>query len=535
MTDAPTSLLDDILTRYRSLSVEDQAELRDIAQKDIERRLWVPTPGPQSDAYYSTADIVLFGGSAGSGKSDIGLGLAFTAHQNSLILRRQYTDLSALTERAVEINRTRKGFNASPPPKLRTADGRLIEFGACHNIGDEQSWQGRPHDLIIFDEGVQFLESQVRFLMTWNRSTNPDQRCRIVIPSNPPVSSDGEWLINFFGPWLSTVHPNPAKPGELRYFISDEEGKDREVPNGEPVKLGDRFVTPLSRTFIPGTLADNPFLARTDYGAKLDSLPEPYRSAFRDGNFMMARKDAPRQTIPTQWVREAQARWTPRPPENVPMCAIGCDIAQGGDDEFVMAPRHDMWFAPMICVPGSRVPDGPTGAGLIIANRRENAAIIIDMGGGYGGSTYDHLKDNGFIKGDLLFVFKGAETSTARTADNQLAFTNKRSEAYWRFREALDPSQAGGSPVALPPDPMLVADLTAPTFEITPRGIKLETKEDVVKKLGRSPDRGDAVVISATQGAMASNQLGGWKPQSKYGPRPNVIRGHSVQRDFLRR
>src|SRR3546814_1539203 len=77
-----------------------------------------------------------------------------------------------------------------------------------------------------------------------------------------------------------------------------------------------------------------------------------------------------------------------------------------------------------------------------------------------------------------------------------LGFYNKRSETIWRFREALDPSQPGGSPIALPPDPMLVADLTAPTFTVPPRGIKVESKEDVCKRLGRSTDRGDAVVMA---------------------------------------
>lgn len=535
MTDAPTSLLDDILVRFRSAPEAEQTELREIARKHMEHILWVPTPGPQSEAYYSTADVMLYGGEAGGAKSDLILGLAFTAHKNSLIMRRQYSDLGGLTERAVKINRTRKGFNGSPPPKLRTADDRLIEFGAAQHVGDEAGFQGRPHDLLGFDEAWQFAVEQIRFLMTWLRSTDPDQRCRVVLASNPPVEVTGEWMVHMFGPWLDPNHHDPAKPGELRWFASDDDGNDLEVDGPEPVMMAGKLVRPLSRTFIRSRLADNPFLARTNYGAQLDNLPEPYRSAFRDGNFLMARKDAPRQVIPTNWVREAQARWTPNPPPNIPMCALGCDIAQGGDDEFVMAPRHDMWFAKPICVPGSQVPDGPSGAGLIIAHRRDSAAIIIDMGGGYGGSTYDHLKDNGFIKGDLLFVFKGAETSMARTSDNQLGFTNKRTEAYWRFREALDPSQAGGSPVALPPDPMLVADLTAPTFEITTRGIKLETKEDVVKKLRRSPDRGDAVVIAATQGAMQSNQLGGWKPLQKFGARPNVIRAHGAQRDFLRR
>lgn len=526
-------VLDEILERFRSLPPEQQAELRTLAVKDIEERAWVPTPGPQMDAYFSQADILLFGGQAGGGKSDIGLGLAFTAHQSSLILRRQYTDLSGLTDRAIEINGSRKGYNGSIPPKLRRHDGRLIEFGACARPGDEQSWQGRPHDLIVFDEGCQFIEAQVRFLITWNRSTDPDQRCRVVIPSNPPLGPEGEWLIRFFGPWLDPMHGNPAKPGELRYYVTDDDGHDFEVDGPGEVMMGGRTLKPLSRTFIPSKLSDNPFLARTDYAAKLDSLPEPYRSAFRDGNFMAARRDALNQMIPSQWLLEAQARWLPTPPPGIPMCAIGVDVAQGGDDETVLAIRHDGWYAPMLCTPGSKTPDGPSVAGLVVSHRRDNATVIIDMGGGYGGSALDHLKGNEVdVQG-----FKGAEASVRRTSDKQLAFFNNRTAAYWQFREALDPSQPGGSPIMLPPDPMLMADLSAVTFEVGARGIKAENKEDVVEKLGRSPDRGDATVMAWSYGGKMATHLDQWKKgiKGRGTRRPTVIASHERERAFLRR
>jgi hypothetical protein len=76
-----------------------------------------------------------------------------------------------------------------------------------------------------------------------------------------------------------------------------------------------------------------------------------------------------------------------------------------------------------------------------------------------------------------------------------MKFVNVRTAALWGMREALDPGQPGGSPIALPPDPKLLSDLVAPTFEITPQGIKAEPKEKVMERLGRSPDRGDTVVM----------------------------------------
>ena len=48
--------------------------------------------GPQAEAYHCEADELFFGGSAGSSKTDLGLGLALTAHRRSLILRRVNKD-----------------------------------------------------------------------------------------------------------------------------------------------------------------------------------------------------------------------------------------------------------------------------------------------------------------------------------------------------------------------------------------------------------------------------------------------------------
>jgi hypothetical protein len=58
-------------------------------------------------------------------------------------------------------------------------------------------------------------------------------------------------------------------------------------------------------------------------------------------------------------------------------------------------------------------------------------------------------------------AFNGADASTGTPTTRQARFANKRAEAYWRFREALDPDQEGGSIIALPPDDELKADLCA--------------------------------------------------------------------------
>lgn len=351
------------------------------------------------------------------------------------------------------------------------------------------------------------------------RSTNQNQRCRTVLATNPPLTSEGAWLIEEFDP----THPDPAKPGELRWFVSDEEGKSLEVSGPSEVEISGRMVKPLSRTFIPAGLKDNPFLSRTDYARKLDNLPEPLRSAVRDGNFNAARQDDPQQICPGDWIAAAQKRWQPMPPPGVPMCAIDVDVAMGGTDKTVLAPRYDGYFPKLIEVPGKQTREGSDVAGLVIKHRRNGADVVIDLGGGYGQAAYERLRDNNITP----YGFKGAEKATSRTRDGKLHFTNKRTEAYWRFREALDPDQAGGSPVALPPDPELAAQLAAVRFEIQANGLAAENKDDVVKRLGRSPDKADAVVMAWYRGSMGNfaRQLWGVgesearRPQSMPGPR----------------
>ena len=77
-------------------------------------------------------------------------------HKRSLIMRRQYTDLGHIIEEVLKFNGGKVGFNGSPPPKLKRPHGQVIDLGAASKVGDEQHWQGNPHDFIGIDEATQF-------------------------------------------------------------------------------------------------------------------------------------------------------------------------------------------------------------------------------------------------------------------------------------------------------------------------------------------------------------------------------------------
>ena len=81
-------MLQDILDKFTTMSPSQIKEVNKVAAQVTSKMVWVPNPGPQTDAYFSDADELFYGGQAGGGKTDLELGLALTAHRRSLVLRR---------------------------------------------------------------------------------------------------------------------------------------------------------------------------------------------------------------------------------------------------------------------------------------------------------------------------------------------------------------------------------------------------------------------------------------------------------------
>lgn len=483
------------------------------AQREKARRLnenyepfWQPQPGPQSLAFESVADIIGYGGAAGGGKSDLLIGSAFEKHTKSLILRWEATQLTDLFNRAVEIANGRGHENENLKFIRGLPRGKKIEFGGVGNERRVSKWKGRPHDYLGIDEATEFPRQVVTLLMTWNRSTIPGQHSQTLMTFNPPTTPEGMWVIDFFGPWLDPKHPRPALPGELRWYAMLG-GKEVERPDGKPFKVegdGDdeEPTTPQSRTFFPARVEDNSYFTGTGYKSKLQALPEPFRSQFLKGDFAAAQPEDPWQVIPTAWVKAAQARWKETTATTAaalpPMTAIGVDVAMGGNDKTVIACRYGTWFADLIKIPGSETKDSNEAVAAIeqalltsgVGERRKQIAINID-GIGVGAGVVTAATNAGLRAKSIVF----SEGTTELDASNNFGFANVRALAYWRLREALDP--VGGDNLALPDDdPELLADLTVARFSIRSVGIQVEPKADIKKRIGRSPDSGDAVVLA---------------------------------------
>ena len=371
---------------------------------------------------------------------------------------------------------------------------------------------------MVFDEATEFEREMVTSLMAWNRTTISDQRCRVVLPFNPPGAKKGQWITDFFGPWLDPKHPHPAQPGEIRWFTTIG-GEDREVPDARPIEVsqdGERItkrcasaidargrcvecglevVYPLSRTFIPARLDDNVFLTRDpQYRATLMGLPEPLRSQLLYGDFNADAADDPWQIIPPTWVQLAQERWLERPRPDTPLSALGSDVARGGDDRTTTAPRVGNWFGDIDAVPGKLTPNGAAVIERLrqVANQYTIAhRVPVGMDTiGVGSSPLDIARELGIDVFPINVAEAADECATDRTG--MLHFANRRAQLWWGFREALDPDKS--EDIALPPDRELLVDLCSAHYDIGLRGIKVEDKDNIRKRIGRSPDKGEAVI-----------------------------------------
>jgi hypothetical protein len=467
------------------------------------RPIWTPWPhSPQVLAMESEADELLFGGAAGGGKSDLLIGLALTRHRRTIIFRREFTQLAGIIERVLDlISPVSSAWYHHTDHVVKGLPGdRKLEFGSMPREEDKKKFQGRPHDLVGWDELTGFTESQYIYTGAWNRTTIPGQRYRRVSTTNPPTKPEEEWVIVRWAPWLDDQHDYPAKAAELRWYATID-GKDTELENHLPFEWKGELVKPRSRTFVPARVADNPALFSSGYADSLAALPEPLRTQLLKGDFSVKPVSDPYQVIPTAWIHAAVERWRAQGGHQTRLTALGVDVARGGSDRTVLTPVYSNYFGVQRVYAGSETPDGDIVAkhvvsalglnpehvdhGVIFGNRTPLGIDII----GVGASVYDTLHRNRFNAMDIDFR-RGAGTTDR---SGKLHFANVRAAAYWAFREALDPDYGEG--LCLPPTRELLVDLTAAHWSVGPRGIILEPKDKIADRIGRSPDWGDSAIL----------------------------------------
>lgn len=249
-----------------------------------------PNPGPQEAFLSTAADIAIYGGAAGSGKSfATALDPLRHVHRKgygAIVFRREATRLVGPGSIWEETSGIYPAFGAkareSPVLEWRFPSGALMEFRHLQHEKDRLGHSGKQYAGIYFDELTEFEESQFWFLLSRNRSTC-GVRPYVRATCNPDPDSFVRRLIDW---WIGGDGlPIQSRSAVLRWFVRD--GHELVWADTEAELLArypDR--SPLSLTFVAASLSDNP-KGDPSYRDKLNALPLIERSRLLGGNWNM--------------------------------------------------------------------------------------------------------------------------------------------------------------------------------------------------------------------------------------------------------
>ena len=203
------------------------------------------------------------------------------------------------------------------------------------------------------------------------------------------------------------------------------------------------------------------------------------------------------QLIPLAWIEAANQRWKEWQHELVTAdLKLGVDVSGMGSDLTVFCHRYDNYVTEFQTF---QQKDHMQIVGLVnnILSIHEKANTFIDTIG-EGAGVYSRLKELK-MKATSVKFSECARLGNSKTEltdfTKQRNFANMRAYCYWAIRDALDPQC--GCNLALPPLDELTQDLTEPRWTMRSDGkILIEEKSEIKKRLGRSPDFGDALALT---------------------------------------
>lgn len=273
--------------------------LKKPASPTLNRLVIKPNNGPQEQFLKTRADIVIYGGGAGGGKT-YGLLLKPLRHLNnpyfaSVIFRRTYPEIKeegSLWDTAMELYPLLGGKPRETDLSFTWPNGFTISFSHLQHEKDLAKYQGAQFPDLNFDELTHFSRHQFFFLTSRCRSAKSGVAPQVSGTCNPDPDS---WLREFIGWWIGEDgFPINSRNGKLRYFVRD---KDEIIwaddPKDLPLKINKKtgkVIRPKSVTFIRSTVYDNPQLCETDdYLSFLESLPTVERQRLLLGNWNIRR------------------------------------------------------------------------------------------------------------------------------------------------------------------------------------------------------------------------------------------------------
>lgn len=277
-----------------------------------------PQVGPQTAFLTTSADIAIYGGAAGGGKSFALLLEPLRHHSNSLfgavIFRRTSTQVrnqGGLWDESMKLYIPLGSYPRAHELEHILPSGMRVKFAHLEHPDTVYDWQGAQVPYFGFDELTHFTETQFFYMLSRNRSTS-GVAGYIRATCNPDADS---WVRKFIDWWIGEDgYPIKERSGVLRWFIRQDDtmvwGNSREAL----VKQYGEETLPKSVTFIPSKLQDNQILMRSDpsYLANLRALSRVDRLRLEGGNWnvrasaglLFQREWFPvKDAIPSGWIQ----------------------------------------------------------------------------------------------------------------------------------------------------------------------------------------------------------------------------------------
>lgn len=333
----------------------------------MQRTLIAPQKGPQWEFLASSADIVIYGGAAGGGKS-YGLLLVPLRHIRvpgfgCTIFRRNFNQIfsqGGLWDEASSIySRISGAYPSVSKSEWRFSNGGGVvtsKVTFAHIDRDESlmSWQGSQLCGIGFDELTHFTEKQFFYMLSRNRSTC-GVRPFIRGTCNPDADS---WVAQFIAWWIDqdTGYPIPERCGAIRWMYRSDDtvywaSKRSELWERFNLKTAEERAMPRSVAFINSTLQDNKLLMQRNpsYLANLKALPTVERERLLYGNWkikqaagLFFKRTQVRHMLPvvpddvTKFVRAWDLAATPETEKGDPAYTAGVLMGKRADGCFIV-------------------------------------------------------------------------------------------------------------------------------------------------------------------------------------------------------
>lgn len=386
-------------------------------------------PGPISKRQHmyvtSECDITLYGGAAGSGKSEIGVidFLQYTDIPNFIgVITRRFT--TQMKGPGGILTKCKRIFSKVYEPHEYTWKDKEGKF-VFHNSGAEiylkhyenenafESWQGIEANLFMVDEGTQFSQDMIQYIMSRMRNPScPEVEPRLKITCNPDAD---HFLKKFVEPYLQEDGtPDRSKDGLIRYFLF--ENGDFVFGNTREELVSQYQVSPedvLSFKFIGATVDDNPILKKVNpkYVSWLKGLKGVERERLLKGNWTIRQEGS--GFYKREWLEEV--------------------IAEPPDEDFDLIVRaYD--FAGSL--PTDSYPNPDYTASVKMGRRRaDKKYVILD-------ANMDRIRSGDWVR----FVLENAE----------------RDGKHVHISLPIDPNPAAKSMVY-----MMMADITAHGYSVS--------------------------------------------------------------------